>query len=534
MEVADTDPLIVNITKTRKSVHTDHLLEYRLEVNPVHLNRLTAAGITGRHPEPESQATPSQPSGSQPPAKKPASPDDKILYWIPASIMRQVHPRLVEIFDARQAAKVTKTPRARANKGKRRAGPGDTEDEDDEDEDPEEMPSSPMKRATQTGNSQPRPTADPPKPAPAPVLLQQGAVPALTPGPSKPRKPSAEPSASVSQPSKPRPATRTPPARPQESKPERKPVIPVFPRVFYNVGLIESEEPPDDNCFLFTYTDPDDPDYLIDEDEAMGPNDPVDIVEIDDDPPPRMHMSQLVPPPPAPPSPVTMPQTQPEVLAARRSRPITSSRPAPAAGPSRQASQQGETDIADEWENFADAAHPGGPLTRYDPLFDQILGITPGATRRTKATKRSRALGLADADEQSGSQPAKKRKTPASNPSAASSPPPLPPSQPPATNVPAPTQHIAAYSAITPFDIPAPASGSQPQPRPHPRPKENRDADIVILDDSDDERPTPYTKTAKAGAAPPTWQSQAAMSSQESRLNFDGFLAGIDRFARLS
>ena len=134
MDVEDTDPLIVRITMTRNSVHTDKILEYRVVVNPTQLVKLAVAGIKGKHPEPGSQATQGaeEPAGSQKTTKKAAAePYSELLLWIPASIMRQVHPGLVDDFHAGRS----KAPRARATKGKRRARSEASTDVDDEGDD---------------------------------------------------------------------------------------------------------------------------------------------------------------------------------------------------------------------------------------------------------------------------------------------------------------------------------------------------------------------------------------------------------------
>ncbi|KAI0702544.1 hypothetical protein C8Q76DRAFT_632692, partial [Earliella scabrosa] len=128
-EVEDRHPLLVGITRTREHVSTDKLLEYRVEVCPRQFAELASSGIRGKHPEPAGAGAGRQGAdsddemgddeedadGGQGRGKKKANgPYDNVLLWIPASIMRQVHPELVEEYDEKQREKqAKKSPKKR-------------------------------------------------------------------------------------------------------------------------------------------------------------------------------------------------------------------------------------------------------------------------------------------------------------------------------------------------------------------------------------------------------------------------------------
>jgi hypothetical protein len=108
-------PLIGKISKSRRHVSTDGLLEYRVQISPAQLVALTCSGIKGTRPEPAhaaadfddlleeggSQASSAAATGWK---KPPPHPETPLLMWIPASMMCHVHPGLVEDFEAREAA----------------------------------------------------------------------------------------------------------------------------------------------------------------------------------------------------------------------------------------------------------------------------------------------------------------------------------------------------------------------------------------------------------------------------------------------
>lgn len=144
--VLDTNPLIRQIVGSRQHISTDKLLEYSVEVDPTQFVRLAQSGIKGTHPEPRDAATthrdefddypefapggeeddapPSSQGTSQPkiagPKKPPPDPYSTMRLWFPASIMRQVHPGLVEVFEeAEEEKKQKKKTSSAASKRKR-------------------------------------------------------------------------------------------------------------------------------------------------------------------------------------------------------------------------------------------------------------------------------------------------------------------------------------------------------------------------------------------------------------------------------
>ena len=113
----DTTPLILRIMGTRRHVSTDGLLEYRVEVSPTVLVTLALSGIKGIRPEP-SITTPvadtddyldEQPSSAKKSKKPPPHPHSTMPMWIPASMMHQVHPDLVEDYAAIEGTKKKRT-----------------------------------------------------------------------------------------------------------------------------------------------------------------------------------------------------------------------------------------------------------------------------------------------------------------------------------------------------------------------------------------------------------------------------------------
>lgn len=166
--VREEDPLVVTIHGTRQHVSTDKLLEYRVEVCVKQLATITELGIKGKHKEPAAGASGSRGTGTgrgknwrpnmnpgrrskryedteseteeprplppppqsdpeidDPPqddeaaaapgtTKKTKDPSENIRMWIPASMVRHVHPALVAEYEEKQAAKlVKKVPKKR-------------------------------------------------------------------------------------------------------------------------------------------------------------------------------------------------------------------------------------------------------------------------------------------------------------------------------------------------------------------------------------------------------------------------------------
>lgn len=160
--IPDLDPLILKIVGTRKHVYTDHLLEYRVEVSPIQLVALANSGIKGTRGDNPNKLAPNiyddtmLGDGSQSkrdPKKPPPDPNSVMRMWIPASMLHQVHPALVEEFVFADEAKKAKQANKGKGKGKAKAKAVDSDDDEDD-----EVPSSssPMKTHMDPSWNQPR------------------------------------------------------------------------------------------------------------------------------------------------------------------------------------------------------------------------------------------------------------------------------------------------------------------------------------------------------------------------------------------
>lgn len=140
VQESDPNPLIVKIVKSRQHITTDHMLEYQVEICPNQLVSFANSGIKGTRPEPSMAVgalmadriaslmddfDPEPPSKTK---KPPPLPSSSLTMWVPASMMRHVHPRLVEEF---KIAEETKKSGQRKGKGKTRASARDDDDHDD-------------------------------------------------------------------------------------------------------------------------------------------------------------------------------------------------------------------------------------------------------------------------------------------------------------------------------------------------------------------------------------------------------------------
>ncbi|KZT03833.1 PIN domain-like protein [Laetiporus sulphureus 93-53] len=103
--------LIKRVVGSRRHVSTDNILEYRVEVDPAQLVSLAHSGIRGKHAEPSGNVR-----NAGPAIKLPPDPRSIMKMWIPASMMRQVHPELVEDYNTGMEAKRTKTNVTRTHK----------------------------------------------------------------------------------------------------------------------------------------------------------------------------------------------------------------------------------------------------------------------------------------------------------------------------------------------------------------------------------------------------------------------------------
>lgn len=139
----DSKSFILGICSDRRHTSTDRLLEYRLEVDPSALVRLTNTGIKGTRPDNASRSTidddngdvdsdedPSSPKRRRP--KKAGSPTDPFRIWCPASMLESIDPRILNDFEQAKSEKTVKKDRRKSGttpmpkgkgkgKGKRKA-----------------------------------------------------------------------------------------------------------------------------------------------------------------------------------------------------------------------------------------------------------------------------------------------------------------------------------------------------------------------------------------------------------------------------
>ncbi|THH15482.1 hypothetical protein EW146_g5002 [Bondarzewia mesenterica] len=128
---ADKNALKMTIVGSRRHVSTDNILEYRVEFKPSVLISLTRRGIRGKRPERTASSRLSCMTDS--PKKPAADPDSAMRLWIPASMIQQVHPGLVEDFERAEVAGKAKSKgkgRAEAVTADNRAYSGDQSFED--------------------------------------------------------------------------------------------------------------------------------------------------------------------------------------------------------------------------------------------------------------------------------------------------------------------------------------------------------------------------------------------------------------------
>lgn len=100
------------------------MLEFRVEISPIQLVELAKKGIKGTHYD---DSTTSIRGKTQ---KETPQPDSTLRMWIPAGLMHQVHPGLVEDYTAVEEERERKKNAKGKGKGKGRA----REDSDGEEE----------------------------------------------------------------------------------------------------------------------------------------------------------------------------------------------------------------------------------------------------------------------------------------------------------------------------------------------------------------------------------------------------------------
>jgi len=132
----DEERLIVKVHSARTHVSTDGLPEYRLEIAPKQLVRLTEGGIQGiRTPEgpdewaSENEEDDDEEGGTKKRGKgQPIDPETHLRVWMPACMVKLVEPRLVQDFEDLQEQKrlkklktTTRVPAAEKEKAPRKS-----------------------------------------------------------------------------------------------------------------------------------------------------------------------------------------------------------------------------------------------------------------------------------------------------------------------------------------------------------------------------------------------------------------------------
>ncbi|KAJ7696364.1 hypothetical protein B0H16DRAFT_1397218, partial [Mycena metata] len=119
VEDDDDDRLITKITRTREHTSTDGILEYRLEIRPRQLVLLAESGIKNiRRPLEEDVWAGLTELGNEGGAEK--VEEEKVLVWMPASMVRMAEPRLVEEFEEIKRLKEEAKRLKKAEKGLKR------------------------------------------------------------------------------------------------------------------------------------------------------------------------------------------------------------------------------------------------------------------------------------------------------------------------------------------------------------------------------------------------------------------------------
>ncbi|KAH9834404.1 uncharacterized protein C8Q71DRAFT_725004 [Rhodofomes roseus] len=115
----DENKLIVKIHSSRQHASTDGILEYRLEVAPAHLVRLSESGVRGLRTAlatgldddsdvPEDDDSDDGGKGKKRVPKPPPDPQSHLRIWLPACMVRIAQPDLVEEFEGIQEMRAAK------------------------------------------------------------------------------------------------------------------------------------------------------------------------------------------------------------------------------------------------------------------------------------------------------------------------------------------------------------------------------------------------------------------------------------------
>ncbi|KAK2462487.1 hypothetical protein APHAL10511_005457 [Amanita phalloides] len=119
LDSEDDEPLIVKICSSRNHASTDGLLEYRLEVAPAQLVRLTESGIKGMRDPPEADEWASEEDAAQDDddsdagkktkgPKPPPDPASHLRLWMPACMVEIAEPEIVAEYREREGKKAAK------------------------------------------------------------------------------------------------------------------------------------------------------------------------------------------------------------------------------------------------------------------------------------------------------------------------------------------------------------------------------------------------------------------------------------------
>ncbi|KAK7060357.1 hypothetical protein VNI00_001122 [Paramarasmius palmivorus] len=156
-------PVLVNkIHSTRQHASTSNTLEYRLEVSPTVLVKLTASGVVGdRRPPDEDEWAEEveddesdEEEGSKKKKKKaePKDPKEPLRLWIPEAFIKNAIPHILEEYEEAQRKKAEK----KAGKGKKQAtgekSPAKGRKGKSKDTVSAEVPSSPVKKKSTKEN----------------------------------------------------------------------------------------------------------------------------------------------------------------------------------------------------------------------------------------------------------------------------------------------------------------------------------------------------------------------------------------------
>lgn len=374
----DPHPLFEDIVGYREHVSTDYLPEYRVNINPTHLVKLANSGIRGKVPQPT----------TLPQRKEPhADPSDSLRMWLPVSMMRQVHPDLVQAYERSQELK-------KARKGKQRA----TADDEDGDT-PSSSPAKPPRRARKSQSQHDGPDA--------PSSSQIGSQPSSQASGSQPRphprpKP---PAASQANGEAPVDMLLQPIACVALAMEGGSAMAPLPRRVSLPRRGYES--------FFFTFPDPDNPDEVIwgenHDDDHRGRD--LSLLAASHT---RTRMWA---------DPVPLAASQSVSAQRRLPSPVAPVAPPPASSQRKQAAPrprkraQPAHQFVDDSEDEDDYMVDGHQMSQREQLFDRILGGPMkrkpqggGANRPAPQRKRGRATTAGDSEAQEVHNPPKRPK----------------------------------------------------------------------------------------------------------------------------